>query len=197
MNISLDSCSTESDVFYVGQTSTERSPIRNNTPAILSSTEISGAMERGVITISSVASPEPWNCDAGLWLERPHKALWVWQSAADCSAKSKRPQSAAQPLQWTGNDGRNPSGWWIQPQVTGANHPIPNLNASDERQYYWRVDTTHTTTDNDNFIQMMSPEESTGIFRRATPSTLTSQEMCLSPRALLLLHHLQRDRRED
>ena len=59
MNISLDSCSTESGVFYVEQTSTEGSPIRNNTPAILNSTEISGAMERDVITISSVASPEP------------------------------------------------------------------------------------------------------------------------------------------
>ena len=59
MNISLDSCSTESDVFYVEQTSTEGSPIRNITPAILKSTEISGAMEREVITISSVASPEP------------------------------------------------------------------------------------------------------------------------------------------
>ena len=58
MNISLDSCSTESDVFYVDQTSTEGSPIRNNTPAILNSTEISGAMEREVITISSAASPE-------------------------------------------------------------------------------------------------------------------------------------------
>ena len=58
MNISLDSCSTESDVFYLEQTSTEGSPIRNNTPAILNSTEISGAMEREVITISSVASPE-------------------------------------------------------------------------------------------------------------------------------------------
>ena len=58
MNISLDSCSTELDVFYVEQTSTEGSPIRNNTPAILNSTEISGAMDREVITISSVASPE-------------------------------------------------------------------------------------------------------------------------------------------
>ena len=59
MIISLDSCSTEFHVFYVEQTSTEGSPIRNNTPAILNSTEISGAMEREVITISSVASPEP------------------------------------------------------------------------------------------------------------------------------------------
>ena len=59
MNISLDSYSTESDVFYVEQTSKERSPVRNSTTAILNSTEISGAMGREVITISSVASPEP------------------------------------------------------------------------------------------------------------------------------------------
>ena len=59
MNISVDSCSTESDVFYEEQTSTEGSPIRNNTPAILNSTEMSGAMEREVITVSSVASTEP------------------------------------------------------------------------------------------------------------------------------------------
>ena len=59
MNISLDSSSTESDVFYVEPSSVEGSPIRNNTPALLNSTEISGAMERDVITISSVASPEP------------------------------------------------------------------------------------------------------------------------------------------
>ena len=59
MNISLDSSSTESDFFYVGQSSIEGSPIRSNTPSILNSTEISGAMEREVITISSVASPEP------------------------------------------------------------------------------------------------------------------------------------------
>ena len=59
MNISLNSSSTESDVFYVEQSSVEGSPIRNNTPAILNSTEISGAMERDVITISSVASTEP------------------------------------------------------------------------------------------------------------------------------------------
>ena len=59
MNISLNSSSTESDVFYVEQSSVEGSPIQNNTPAILNSTEISGAMEREAITISSVASPQP------------------------------------------------------------------------------------------------------------------------------------------
>ena len=59
MNLSLDSSPTESDVFYVEQSSEEGKLIRNNTLAILNSPEISGAMEREVITISSVASPEP------------------------------------------------------------------------------------------------------------------------------------------
>ena len=58
-NLSLDSSSTESDVFYVERSSEEGNPIRNNTPAILNSTELSGAMAMETITISSVASPEP------------------------------------------------------------------------------------------------------------------------------------------
>ena len=37
----------------------ERSPIRHSTPVILDSTTMSGVMEREVITIFSVASPEP------------------------------------------------------------------------------------------------------------------------------------------
>ena len=57
-NFSLDA-STDSDVFYVEHSSTESSPIRNNTPAILNSTQLSGAMEPEAITISYVASPEP------------------------------------------------------------------------------------------------------------------------------------------
>ena len=59
MILYLDSSSTESDVFYVEQSSEKSTLIRFNTPAILNSTETSGAMEREVITISSVASPEP------------------------------------------------------------------------------------------------------------------------------------------
>ena len=51
--------STNSDVFYVEQLSPETSPIQNNTPVILNSTQLSEAMEPETITISSVASPEP------------------------------------------------------------------------------------------------------------------------------------------
>ena len=58
MNLSLDSSSAESDVFYVERTSEEGSPIRIDTPSILNSTELSGAMVSETITISSVASSE-------------------------------------------------------------------------------------------------------------------------------------------
>ena len=51
--------STDSDVYYEEQSSPERSPIRHNTPIILNSTQLSGAMDPETITISSVASPEP------------------------------------------------------------------------------------------------------------------------------------------
>ena len=50
---------TDSDVFYVERSSEEGSPIRNNTPAVLNSTALSGALDREAVTISSVASPEP------------------------------------------------------------------------------------------------------------------------------------------
>ena len=51
--------SMDSDVFFVEQSSPQGSPIRNNTPAILNCTQLSGAMEPELITISFVASPEP------------------------------------------------------------------------------------------------------------------------------------------
>ena len=57
-NFSLDA-STDSDVFYVEHSLAESSPVRNNTPAILNSTQLSRAVEREAITLSSVASPEP------------------------------------------------------------------------------------------------------------------------------------------
>ena len=57
-NLSFNS-STDSDVFYLEQSSPERSPIRHNTPAILNSTQLSGAIDPETITTSSVASPEP------------------------------------------------------------------------------------------------------------------------------------------
>ena len=57
--LSLDSSSTESDVSYVERSSEEGSPARNNTPAVLNSTQLSRAMARETITMSSVTSLEP------------------------------------------------------------------------------------------------------------------------------------------
>ena len=57
--LSLDSSSKESDVFYVERSSDEGSPARNTSPAVLNSTQTSGALARDTITISSVASLQP------------------------------------------------------------------------------------------------------------------------------------------
>ena len=51
--------STDSDVFYVEQSSNDQSIPRPNTPIVLNSTEISGDDTREMISISSIASPEP------------------------------------------------------------------------------------------------------------------------------------------
>ena len=55
----MNSTSTESDVFYVERSSEEGSPAPNNTPAVLNSTQLSGAMAKETTTISFVASLEP------------------------------------------------------------------------------------------------------------------------------------------
>ena len=136
MNISVDSCSTESDVFYVEQTSTEGSPIRNNTPAILISTEISGAMEREVITISSVASREPRivtlvsdSNDPTMPYEFNSQQPIVPPSLNDLNLPPNPFNVLATKAVIRVDDE-------YSPPVTGAIHPIPNLNASHERQYY-------------------------------------------------------------
>ena len=48
---------SNSDAFYVEQSSDEPSPPRNKSPKVLNSTELSGVHLRQAITISTVASP--------------------------------------------------------------------------------------------------------------------------------------------
>ena len=50
-NFSLDA-STDSDFFYVEHSTAESSPVRNNTPPILNSTQLSGTMAGEAITIA-------------------------------------------------------------------------------------------------------------------------------------------------
>ena len=51
--------SSHSDVFYVEQSSNDPSLPRPNTPIVLNSTEMSGNDTQEMISISSIASPEP------------------------------------------------------------------------------------------------------------------------------------------
>ena len=198
MNISLDSSSTESDVFYVEQSSVEGSPIRNNTPAILISTEISVAMEREVITISSVASPGPrivtldsdFNVPTipyGFGSQQPivppslndlnvplnpfnMLAIMAVIRADDAYCPQSPEPSIPSPISTPPMNGSTIEGW-------GTQH-IAQLTMPRS-------------------TRMMSPEESTRMFRRATPSTPTSQEMCLSPRDLPPLRCLHEDKKRN
>ena len=57
--ISLDSIYTDSHVFYVERSLGEQRPTTNDTPEILNSIQLSGALACLTITISSVASSQP------------------------------------------------------------------------------------------------------------------------------------------
>ena len=151
MNISLGSCSTESDVFYVEQTLTEGSPIRNNTPAILNSTEISGAMDREVITISSVASPEPRivtldsdSNDPTIPYGFGNQQPIVPPSLNDLNLPPNPFNVLATMAVILGNDAFSPQS--SEPSIP---YPIstPPMNVSTIEGW----DTTHTTTDNNTF----------------------------------------------
>ena len=151
MNISLDSYCTEYDVFCVEQSSVEGSPIPNITPAILNSTEISGAMEREFITISSVASPEPrivtLDSDAndptmpyGFGNQQPI----VPPSLNDLNLPPNPFNVLATMAVIQGNVACSPHS---QAQSIPSPISTPPMNVSTIEGW----DTTHTTTDNDTF----------------------------------------------
>ena len=151
MNISLNSSSTESDFFYVDQTSTEGSPIRNNYPAIFNSTEISGVMEREVISISTVPSPEPRivtldsdSNDPTISYGFGNQQPIVPPSLNDLNLPPNPFNVLATMAVIQGNDAFSPQS--PEPSIPS---PIstPPMNVSTIEGW----DTTHTTTDNDTF----------------------------------------------
>ena len=195
MNKSWDSSSTESDVFYVEQSSLEESPIRNNAPAILNSTEISGAMEREVITISSVASPEPrivtLDSDSndptipyGFGSQQPI----VPPSLNDLNLPPNPFNVLAMMAVVRVDDANFPHSPEPSIPSTISTPQWMSVLLKDGTQGIPQLTMPHST-------RMMSPEESTGIFRRPTPSTPTSQEMRLSPQALPPLRRLHEDKK--
>ena len=197
MNISLDSCSTESDVFYVEQTSTEGNPIRNNTPAILNPTEISGAMEREVITISSVASPEPRIVTLDSDSNDPTKPYGFGNQQPIVPPSLNDLNLPPNPFNILATIAVIRADDELSPQSPEPSIPspisTPPMNVSTIEG--WGKQHIPQLTITPSICLKMSPEESTGIFRRATPSTPTSQEMCLSPRALLPLRRLHEDKK--
>ena len=110
MDLRLDSSSTESDVFYVEQSSGEGSLIRNYTPAILNLTEVSGSMEIEVITVSSVASPEPRIVTLDSDSNDPTIPYGFGSQQPIVRPSLNDLNLPPNPLQCAGNDGRNSSG---------------------------------------------------------------------------------------
>ena len=151
MNISLDSCSTESDVFYVEQTSAEGSPMRNNSPAIFNSTEISEVMEREVISISTVASPEPRivtldsdSNDPTMPYGFGNQQPIVPPSLNDLNLPPNPFNMLATMAVIRGNDGHSPQS---PEQSIPSSISTPPMNGSTTEGR----DTTHTTTDDSTF----------------------------------------------
>ena len=100
-NSSLNS--TDSDVFYVEQSSNDQSIPRPNTPIVLHSTEITGDDTRETISISSIASPEPQIVkidDDSIEPTMPYgNNMNIWrQTHSRCSFINRQ-----FPLRWTGN----------------------------------------------------------------------------------------------
>ena len=183
--------------FYVEQTSTEGSPIRNNTPAILNSTEISGAMEREVITISSVASPEPRTVTLDSDSNDPtmpygfgNQQLIVPPSLNDLNLPPNPFNVLATMAVIRVDDEYSPQ----SPEPT-IPYPIstPPMNISTIEGW----DTTHITTDNDTFYTDDEPRRvywdisSSDTFDSNEPRNVS---VASSPSSI---HHLHRDRRED
>ena len=81
--------STDSENFYVEQLSGERSPRRNNTSEIHTSTELSGAYAREAITISTMASPVPKKMATNSDLNKPTISYSYGKQDSTIPANSK------------------------------------------------------------------------------------------------------------
>ena len=136
----LDSSSTESDVFYVERSSEEGSQARNNTPAVLNSTQLLAAMAKEKITISSVASLEPQivAIDSIRIPMNPHFHMGWAVNIRSCHLASMI-STCPQRIQCVSYYGRDRSRRRVQPPITGAIYPISSFNAPNESEYHWRL----------------------------------------------------------
>ena len=139
------------------QSSAERSPIQNNSPATFNSTEVSRGMEREVISTSTVASPEPRivtldsdSNDPTIPYGFGNQQLIVPPSLNDLNLPPNPFNGLATVAVIQGNDAFSP-----QSQEPSIPSPIstPPMNVSTIEGW----DTTHTTTDNETFYTDEEP----------------------------------------
>ena len=135
-NPSLNSY-TDSDIFYVEHSPPERSPIQNNTPVSLNSTQVSETMDPETITISSVASPEPQRVtlDSDSYEPTFLYAFGTQQPAVPpCLNDLNLPPNPFN-VQCVGNYGRHSTRTRRQPSITGVVRSVSNLNAPNELEH--------------------------------------------------------------
>ena len=175
----------------------EGSPIRNNTSAVLNSTELSGAMERETITISSVDSMEA----RSVKIDSDSNEATIPYGFG--SQHPIGPPSLTD-LNMLPNSFivlatlaviRVDAQYSPQSQELTITSPIstPPMNVSTIECW----DTTHTTTDNATFYTDKEPRPVLGIFLQVTPLTPMSQEMSPPLRALPPHHRLHGDKKEN
>ena len=151
----LDSAPRETDVFYVERSSEESCPARNNTPAVLNSTQLSRAMAKETIAIYSVASPEPQIVTKGSGSNEPTIPYGFGQPTSNCATQPQWSQPAAQPIQCVGFYGRHSTKWTKQTAISGAVWRVPNLYAAKEFEYHSRLrDTAHNYTWKKNLFRV-------------------------------------------
>ena len=196
-NLSMNS-STDSNVFYVERSPPESSPIRNNTPAILNSTQLSGAMEPEAITISSVASPEPLIVTIDSDSNEPTfpYAFGAQHPIVPPSLNDlilpPNPFNVLATLAVIQQDQEDSP----QSPDTSDLSPIstPPMNLSSIQGW----ETSHTTTDDNTFFRLKTSRDgSTGTFLLTRHLAQMNPDESLPLRAHPPHRRLHRDRRED
>ena len=196
-NIPLDAL-TDSDVFHVEHLLPARSPIRNNTPAIVNSTQLSEAMEPESITISSVASPEPQIVTIDSDSNEPtipyafgtqHPTVPTSLNDFNFLANTFNVLATMTVIQQDQQD---------SPQSPEPSDPSPistppmNLSTIED----W--ETPHNTTDDNSSTRLKTSQDGpTGTFRQIKNLNLTSRDEYHLPQAHPPHPCLHRDKRED
>ena len=162
MALNLSMNSTDSDVFYVEQSSNEKSVPRPNTPIVFNSTEISGDDTREIISISSIAPPEPQIVtidDVSNEITMPYgfgRQLPIVPPSLNDLSLPPNPfnilatMAVVHPTQSTHDDNYSPQS--LEPsEFSSISTPPMNVSAFNS----W--ETSYTTTDNDTFYTSDEP----------------------------------------